>query len=919
MKANLPPSGTSSYQDSSFVSDLKFEETALEFGVSKDEPSEGLPSFAGQAALVKLPAAPTNDNSPIANSLADDRGSAAIGTSRNGEVELEIAKPEQIRPVAATGSGVGEEVTTGTEQSTAWRDHQQQPGSFIGDNWYYLLAAGMLVGWVLSKAFARRGPSFETAWEETAWEEPPERDIKIIGDKPRGQFKKAERFMRPAGKTPEKEEPSENTTLVVSEVEERDLTESDIFEDKSTKQQRVNTMPIDQPADDDFDFDLSGEGLDSDVFSLDEAAEINKAAHASKSGESSKRFKTEEDVDSLAGEFEIDDDEFDDQDSQLSLADSDTEFGFDLDDEEPDSLLGSGKQGIETLAENTGSAEKGLGDLGLADVVDDAKEAVSGVAEGTQAGIADAATAAAGVAAAGAAAKRGFFSRLFGSKNKNKNGDDAVDSPLDENEVASVELSGVAADVPDLADDSIALDDVVDANPIESLDGGDEDSDFDFDLEADDDIGSVPALGLDEIDSDDSSEFLFEDSDEDDSVGDLAAVIDEPVIEALPAAEQEAAQVEEFAVGFESDSDEFSFDLEDSGEEVSVSSMETLVDEPVNEASPAVEAKTVPVEDEVGGLEDNDSSDFGLGLFDDEVSDKESVKVVNESSDDDSSVTAPVAATTAAVGAGLATIGLAGAGSVDSAESDRQWEAKLNVVEDQNAKLSAQVTTLTKQLEEANKSDAQAESLQQKYDALTETVKSLGLEKDELLKEKELTDKENSRLTEELEAAEKQGSTWEQEKADLLKQQEELEAEKEAENSRLTEELEAAEKQVSTWEQEKADLLKQQEELKAEKEAANSELESLATQVDHSASELSALQAEVDALQTKLADAEAKPAENGSSEDIQDLRDRFKRRLAAEHRKRKEAEHLVDEAEGQRNEVAKLLRAAKAELKELKS
>jgi len=49
------------------------------------------------------------------------------------------------------------------------------------------------------------------------------------------------------------------------------------------------------------------------------------------------------------------------------------------------------------------------------------------------------------------------------------------------------------------------------------------------------------------------------------------------------------------------------------------------------------------------------------------------------------------------------------------------------------------------------------------------------------------------------------------------------------------------------------------------------------------------------------------------------LRDRFKRRLASEHRKRKQAEHLVEEAESQRNEVAKLLRAAKAELKELKS
>ena len=973
MKANLPPSGTSSYQDPSFVNDIEFEET-LEFGAPKDEPAEGLPSFTGQAALVpvKLSGAPTIDNSPVATSLADDRGSAAISASGNGEIELESAQPELGNLSTATSSGVGESTTTGTEQPTALRNPQQPPGSFIGDNWYYLLAAGMLVGWVLSKAFARRGPSFETAWEETAWQEPPEQDNKIIGDKPRGQFKKAERFMRPADKTPETEEPPENvTSLVVSEVEKRDLTESDILEDKSTKQQRVNAMPIDQPADDDFDFDLSGEGLDSDVFSLDEAAEINKAAHASKSGESSKRFKTEEDVDSLAGEFEIDDDEFDDQDSQLSLADSDTEFGFDLDDEEPDSLLGSGKQDSETLAENAESAGKDLGDLGLADVVDDTKDAVSGVAEGAQAGIADAATAAAGVAAAGAAAKGGFFSRLFGSKNKNKNADDAVDSPLDENEVAPVELSGVAADVPDLADDSFGLDAVVDANSIESLDGGDEGSDFDFDLEADDDdIDSVSAvaveadvdeemeLGLDEIDSDDSSEFLFEESDEDDSVGDLAAVIDEPVIEALPAAEREAAQVEEFAVGFESDSDEFSFDLEDSDEEVSVSSMETLVDEPVNEASPAVEAKTVPVEDEVGGLEDNDSSDFGLGLFDDEVSDKESVEVVNESSDDDSSVTAPVAAATAAVGAGLATIGLAGAGSVDSAESDRQWEAKLNVVEDQNAKLSAQVTTLTKQLEEANKSDAQAESLQQKYDELTETVKSLGLEKDELLKEKEFADKETSRLTEELEAAEKQGSTWEQEKADLLKQQEELEAEKEAENSRLTEELEAAEKQSSTWEQEKADLLKQQEELnaekeaetsrlteeleaaekqsstweqekadllkqqeelKTEKEAANSELESLTTQIDHSASELSALQAEVEALQTKLADAEAKPVENGSSEDIEDLRGRFKRRLAAEHRKRKQAEHLVEEAEGQRNEVAKLLRAAKAELKELKS
>ena len=685
MKANLPPSsGTSRYQ-----------EISLEFDVPIiDEHLEELPSYIGQG-----------DPTPIK------------------------------RPtVLTTDIDVGEATTTTTTrpQERVVSNNQEQLGPFIGDYWHYILAMG-LVGWLVLRAFAKRGPSFETAWEDTVWGDQPEQANEIIGDGPRGQFKKAERFMRSV------EEPPENVTpLVVSEVE-----------NKSTKQQRVNKMPMSQPADDDFDFDLREAESDSDVFSLDEAAEINKPAHASKSGESSKRFKTEEDVGaSLAGEFEVDDDEFDDQDSQLSLADSDAEFGFDLDDEEPDSLLGSGKQDIETLAEDVESAGKGIGDLGLAGVVD--------------------------------------------------------------------------------------------MNPVESPVGGDEDSE----------------LVLDEIDSDDSSEFSFdlEDSDEDDSACDLAAEIDEPVID----------------------------------------------------ASPVVEAKADPVEDEVGGLEDNDSSEFGFGLFDDEVSDKEPVEVASDSSDDDSGVAAPVVAATAAVGAGLAGIGLA---------------------------LSAQVTTLTKQLEEASRAEAQSESLQKEHDALTETVKSIGLENEELLKEKEQADKEKSRLIEELEAAEKQNSTWEQEKADLLEQQEKLKAEKEAEKSRLTEELEAAEKQNSTWEQEKADLLEQQEKLKAEKEAVDSEMESLTSQGDQSGSELSALQAEVDAfaqqrsefeseiktLQNKLEDAEAKPAENGASEEIEDLRVRFNRRLAAELRKRQEAEQLLEQAESQRNEVAKQLRATKAELKEFKS
>ena len=584
MKSNL--SATSSYQDSSFLDNLKSEEFSN-----------------GPAVDQQLPAGPKIDSSAFTLDTAGDPESTT-SASQNGEAGLESVKPASGN---SSTTSYGEVATTGTQESRS--SNNQQPETSIFDYWYYALIALILVGWLVSRALARRGPTFETEWDSP----PIKRETKIIGDNPRGQFKKSERFLKPSDKVPEEEEPFENTPLAINELEETDLAEPDVLEDKSTKQ-RVQTMPIDQPADDDFDFDLGEEGTDSDEFILDE--EINNAVDSSKSGASSKRFKTEDDDDmSLANDFEIDDDEFDDQDSQLSLADSDTDFGFDLDDEEPDSLLGSGNQATEALAENVESAGEGLGDLGLADVVDDAKNAVSGVAEQAQAGIAGAAaaagTAAAGVAAAGAAAKGGFFARLFGSKNKKTNDNEEVDSPLHESEVAAVELSG---------------DDVADMNPIESL-GGDEDSDFDFDLEADDD-GSVSALplatnsdddeGFDlELDTDDSDEFSFdlEDSDEDISVSSMETLVDEPVIEGLPVVEEELAQVEEVAVSFDSDSDEFSFDLEDSDEEVSVSSMETLVDEPVIEGLPVVEEELAQVEEVAVGF-DSDSDEFSFDLED---------------------------------------------------------------------------------------------------------------------------------------------------------------------------------------------------------------------------------------------------------------------------------------------------------------
>ena len=746
MKSNLSVSATSSYQDQGFPEDLQYNEAPLKI----DSPTINELSEAEYRSY-REKENPAPGASPEVGNV--DNSSFSFG-----------AEDQEDASVKAFDFQIDGELTTARAQQTPdIKKPEPEPPS----NFDYLLIAGisaavMLFGWLLLRLFTRRLPTESRRRTRSHQRDGrTSRNSTTMTDKPRGQFKRSERFLKPREKAPEEDQYEGALPLTV--VEGTEVADPNVLEGKLT-QRHVGTMPTDQPVDD-YEFDLSGAGSDSDVFSVDEAAEINRSAGALKSGTSSKRFKTEES--SAINDFEVDDEfvAFDDEDSQLSLADSDTDFGFDLDDEDSDNLLDSSKQVLETSAANIDSVGE---------------------------------------------------------------------------------------------------------------------SDFGFDL--------------DEIDSDDSGEFSFD------------------------------------------------------------------------EASPAAAGKAVPVVDS----EENDSSEFGFGLFDDESSDKEAVEVANEISDDEPSVTAPVVAAATGLGAGLAAIGLGGTGSADTSESDRQWEAKFSELEDQNAKLNSQVMTLTKQLEKANKSGAQTESLQQEHDALTETVKSLGLEKEQLLKEKELAVKEKTRLAEELEAAEKKDSTWEQEKADLLKQQEELKAEKEAEKNRLAKELEAAEKKDSAWEQEKADLLKQQEklkaekeaekarlaeeleaatkksstwerekadllkqqkELKAEKEAMDSELESLTTAGDQSASKLSALQVEVEAftqqrskfeseikmLRSKLANVKGKPAESGADEDIEDLRERFKRRLAFEHRKRKEAEYMVEEAEGQRNEVARLLRAAKIKLKELQS
>ena len=395
------------------------------------------------------------------------------------------------------------------------------------------------------------------------------------------------------------------------------------------------------------------------------------------------------------------------------------------------------------------------------------------------------------------------------------------------------------------------------------------------------------------------------------------------------------------------DSDESAIDLGENSAAGDVASDVDLVeDEPsktVNEQA-MTEPDDKPAEKMPRASEGHDSSEFGFGIFDDDA--EQSVEASVESSDADAETnftTSAVAATTA-LGAGIAGIALAGAGADDGAdsssarESKKQWEAKLSKLENRNQELSSQVAALTQQLDAAGKDKTQSSALQSQLDesrkeceALSKTVDTLTSERDELAKEKAQLAKDNEEL-----AKDKLELT--KVKEEMLKEKEEMLKEKDlidSENKRLREELSALQEQPADWEQQKADLLERQKELEAEKATMDSKLESATNEKETSVGELTSLKEEIAAfaderstfeseiktLQAKLSTAEAEPAatKGGSGEDIEDLRSRFKLRLASEHRKRKEAQRQVEQAEAQRNEVAQQLRAAKAEVLTLKA
>jgi chromosome segregation ATPase len=135
-----------------------------------------------------------------------------------------------------------------------------------------------------------------------------------------------------------------------------------------------------------------------------------------------------------------------------------------------------------------------------------------------------------------------------------------------------------------------------------------------------------------------------------------------------------------------------------------------------------------------------------------------------------------------------------------------------------------------------------------------------------------------------------------------------------------------------------AALQTNQNELQDERDEAVAELKSLAEANDQATAELRQqlaavtenhaadkaevlrLSDEIQSLQGKLEQAtQAAAASSDADSDIEDLRSKFKLRVAQEHRKRKAAEAQTAEAEQQRNELAKTLKQLKAKLAKEKS
>lgn len=373
------------------------------------------------------PAAPS-----VEELIQSIRGGSSVEAPIPADTQIDNAQSEQAlanepNPVSDSDSTTNQAHTITEQISTAGKTAEHttvEQASFLASYWPYLLIGFTIVGWVITQMLLKREPSYKP----TVLKQPKKLED-VETNRLRGQFKKSERYVKPKDKSSESKLPQGT---------DKDSTPSKDGKPSSTKPSTTKEKVTNNltagatPTDDEFEFDLSNDGLDSDVFSSEEAAEITNAVDARKKSNSSKRFKTEDDIDG----FEGDEDEvvsFDDEDSQLSR-------GF----------LGSNKLADAELADAPrGDAEK-LADQKPEITSEDVTNASAAVS--------------------GSAAKGSFFSRVFGAKTKREGGlddddnfgvnlDNEIATSASENSVAKpvakkVQTSQTKGTVDDSAEDS---------------------------------------------------------------------------------------------------------------------------------------------------------------------------------------------------------------------------------------------------------------------------------------------------------------------------------------------------------------------------------------------------------------------------------------------------------------------------------
>ena len=763
----------------------------------------------------------------------------------------------------------------------------------IVDYWPYAILALIPLVWFFSALFRKRDPSFKSPKKQRPKVVDPEKAVK-------GRFKKTERFQK-SGDEPQNLARSSNASMDSSSAPSKTASldlrpPTDVLadslepaDDVSSHSNSVETHPMknDLPADEEFEFDLENDPSDSDMF--EEADEINQVVMDSKKTVgSSKRFKTEEDV--AEGEFSINEDEFasfDDQDSQLSLADSDADFGFDIDDDDDDLMFDDEKETSQITDQPQAEVSEPLSadvsrqsDDQLAETNAVASEALGATVDsagvqtqelGDLSLVTDELAGANPVEPVETAAKGSLLSRMFGrgkKKDKIEPADErsAVDqSVADEatlfsNDVDPPAELGHAPNILEGTHDNVQLAD-------------EEDLDFDF-LEDDDSSleSDIPAAAIEtsmqEADETDSGivDFDFEldgnktitaaDSDTLDAVSDSAW----PDLAAGLVAGASAVGV---AASNKDSTDTSELVKENERLVAEIASMNQKLESSRADQDAARDLVS-QANDEIQQLKTQ---------LADQMTSKEShaeeVEGLKEKID--------------ALTSDLETANKQLAAQEEETNSQQQALAdKQKVYSEEQSKLSEENLTLKTELESVQK---QLQELTDKSNSEKDSVDKVTAEKEKLEAELSKANADQQALQDERDRIKDELDSLGQANQKTTAETEEKISELVAENTRLTEEQAKFTDLRSDWDQQRAKL--------------EAEIQSLKQQAERS-------------------ESVSTPAET-NGEDVEDLRSRFKMRLAQEHRKRKSAEAQVAEAENQRNQVAKTLKALKAELEGLKT